>query len=216
MEEDRDVKNAIASKVITTTGSKAAKILVEAGAKELGTRHVARVTTQEAARYAAVVASQKGLEATASGIMTTSQAAARYATKVAASQATAQVWTKVATNSVGVITTPLIECAALKLDGKKHTGAEYAEAGVRGAVTGASGAVVTVATSAALTSLMTGAAAGAAAGSVVPGPGTLAGAVIGLVAAGAGAGAGAGVNYVMKKTDAVHRIARKLGWKQGP
>lgn len=215
MEEKRDMTSEIASKVITATGNKAAKMLVEAGAKELGTRHIARVTAQETARYAAVVASQRGVEATASGMVTTTRAAVRYATKVGASQANTQLWSKVATNSVGVITTPLFECAALKLDGEEHTGAEYAEAGVRGAVSGASAAAATLATSALLTSLMTGAAAGAAAGSVVPGPGTLAGAMVGLTAAGVGAGAGAGVNYLMKKKNALPRLAEKFGWKQG-
>lgn len=34
-------------------------MLVEAGVKEFGTRYIARVTAEETARYAAVVASQK-------------------------------------------------------------------------------------------------------------------------------------------------------------
>ncbi|MFF7888979.1 hypothetical protein ACH40F_51710 [Streptomyces sp. NPDC020794] len=215
MEEKRDMTSEIASKAITETGSMAVKMLVEAGAKELGTRHIARVTAQETARYAAVVASQRGVEATASGMVATARAAVRYTTKVGASQAKAQLWSKVATNSVGIVTTPLFECAALKLDREEHTGAEYAEAGVRGAVSAASGAATTLATSALLTSLMTSAAAGAAAGSVVPGPGTLAGAMVGLAAAGVGAGASAGVNYLLKKNAALPHLAEKFGWKQG-
>ncbi|MFD6968534.1 hypothetical protein [Streptomyces sp. NPDC059979] len=205
-----DKKNEkIAPKVITATSNKAVKLLVEAGATEIGAKHVARVTAEETAKYAAAVASQKGAEAGfngLSGFLAVNQAARQYVTNVAASQASAQMWVKVAGRSVGIVTTPIAECIVLRLDGEKHGGAEYAEAGVRGAVSAASGVAATAATSALLASLMTGAASGAAAGSVVPGPGTVVGGAIGLAGAAAGAGASFGVNSWMKRNNVLERV----------
>ncbi len=203
----------ITPKLVAVSTAKTVKMLVEAGAKEVGAKHVARVTAESTAKYAAAVAAvkmatQQGADAV-SGIHAVSAAASRHVTTVAASQASAQMWIKVAGKGVGIVATPIAECAALAFDGQEHSGADYAEAGVRGAVSAATGVAATAATSALISSILTSMAAGAAAGSVVPGPGTLAGATIGLVTACAGAGVSIGANSWMNKKKVVKRLTHR-------
>ncbi|MDX3839522.1 hypothetical protein [Streptomyces europaeiscabiei] len=203
----------IAPKLVAFTAEKTVEMLVEAGAKEVGTKYVARVMAESTAKYATAVAavrvaSEQGADA-ASCIRAVSTAASRHVTTVAASQASTQMWIKVAGKGVGIVATPIAECAALAFDGQEHSGADYAEAGVRGAVSAATGVAATAATSALISSILTSVAAGAAAGSVVPGPGTLAGAAIGLVTACAGAGVSIGANFWMNKKKVVKRLTHR-------
>jgi len=158
---------SIKTQLIKKTAAEGTKAVLKQGAEILGAQHVAKVAAREGAKYAATVASQKGAEAGVS--VATAQAAARYATNVAASKATAETLAKSAGAAAGIVIAPIAEVITLARDGQEHSGAEYTEAGMRGVVSGAAGTLATVA-------------AGAAAGSVVPGAGTVVGAVAGLAA----------------------------------
>lgn len=138
----------------------------------LGAAHVATVTTRETARYASNVAATRA----AGGIAATygpRRAAELAASNIGAAQAGAERLSKVAGPVAGVVISPLMEMAALKLDGQDHTRAEYEDAALVGVASGAASAVAGLAASAA---------AGAVYGSVVPGIGTAVGLVAGVAA----------------------------------
>jgi hypothetical protein len=143
---------------------------------KVGAAHVANVTTRESVRYASNVTATRA----AGGIAASygpRRAAELAATNIAAAQATAERLSKVAGPVAGVVVAPLVEMAALRLDGGQHSREEYAEAALVGVASGTASAVAGLAASAV---------AGALYGSVVPGIGTAVGIVAGIAAGIAG------------------------------
>ncbi|MFE2518222.1 hypothetical protein [Streptomyces mirabilis] len=114
------------TELIKTTAREGLKVLFTKKAESLGAEMVGR----EAARYAATLVGGEGAEAIA-------QAGARYAT----TEATAQTLVKVAGSLAGAVSTPIIEVVLLARDDEFHDAEEYVEAGMRGLISGAAGAV---------------------------------------------------------------------------
>lgn len=133
---------------------------------EMGTRHVTKTFTDAYVRDLAQQAAKKGAVSVTTSLMKASGEAA-------AARATVNALVPVAGRFAGgALAGPVVEVAALRLDGDDHTMDEYAEAAGRGFVSGVVGVAA-------------GAAAGAAVGSVVPILGTAVGFVAGAFASSA-------------------------------
>ncbi|MEV0445797.1 hypothetical protein AB0I84_40065 [Streptomyces spectabilis] len=114
------------TELIKTTAREGLKVLFTRKAESLGAEMVGR----EAARYAATAVGGGGAEAIV-------QAGTQYAT----TKATAQTLVKVAGPLAGAVSTPIIEVVLLAVDDEFHGAEEYVEAGMRGLISGAAGAV---------------------------------------------------------------------------
>jgi hypothetical protein len=158
----KELGRAIAVRIAPAAARKATSTSINVGASQIAGHLVTRTATKEMTKIAAATAASR----VAGGpfCRVALEASRQAAANMAARRAAAQTITTVAGRAAGVIAGPVAEVVTMKLDGKDHSGRDYAVAAGCGAA-----------------SAMAGMLAGAAVGSTVPIIGTLAGAGVGLV-----------------------------------
>jgi hypothetical protein len=160
----KELGRAIAVRIAPAAASKATSTSINVGASQIAGHLVTRTATKEMTKVAAAAAAS--MVAGGPFCRVALQASGQAAANMAARRAAAQMITTVAGQAAGVIAAPVAEVVTMKLDGKDHSGRDYAVAAGCGAA-----------------SAMAGMLTGAAVGSAVPVPiiGTLAGAGVGLL-----------------------------------